>query len=267
MLIPGICTQCGATLSVEKEKDAMLCPYCNTPFVVEKAIQKYSIVNNINSQNVYVQGSVEKEYKVESGVLTKYSGKSEHVKIPQGVKKIGDNAFEGLMIESVELCDGVIDIGSFAFRNCKRLKSFTFPASLQTMGCHPFYACGNLESIYVSSESLGKVVFDFGTIYTSWNEEPCDGRLVDECKKLVNIYVDGEKLQTNDSRLKYFASTPIGFSLFLNKRRIEREAKEREERQRIETQRKTNNLCLHCGGRFEGFFIKKCGRCKRVKDY
>lgn len=68
--------------------------------------------------------------------------------------------------------------------------------------------------------------------------------------------MDGEKLQTNDSRLKYFASTPIGFSLFLNKRRIEREAKEREERQRIETQRKTNNLCLHCGGRFEGFFIK-----------
>ena len=267
MLIPGICTQCGATLSVDKAKDAMVCPYCNTPFVVEKAIQKYSIVNNINAQNVYVQGNIEKEYKVEGGVLTKYSGESVHIKIPQGVKKIGDNAFKGLMIESVELCDDIVEIGSYAFSHCKHLKSFTFPSKLEKMGVYPFDGCDNLESIYVSSNSLGKADFTFGRLYTSWNEEPCDGRLELECVKLVNIYVDGEKLQDNDSRLKYFASTPIGFPYFLKERRMEREAKEREERQRIETHRKNNNLCLRCGGRFEGIFVKKCSRCKQIKDY
>ena len=39
-LVPGICTQCGATLSADTSKDRMLCPYCGTPFIVEKAINK-----------------------------------------------------------------------------------------------------------------------------------------------------------------------------------------------------------------------------------
>lgn len=88
MLIPGICIQCGATLSVDKGKDAMVCPYCNTPFIVEKAIQNSSNVYNITAQNVYVQGDIEKEYEIKGGVLTKYNGNSLHIKIPQGVKKL-----------------------------------------------------------------------------------------------------------------------------------------------------------------------------------
>lgn len=267
MLIPGICTQCGATLSVDKEKDAMVCPYCNTPFVVEKAIQKYSIVNNINAQNVYVQGNIEKEYKIEGGVLTKYSGESLHVIIPKSVKKIGDKVFDGSMIESVELCEGIIEIGTYAFRNCKHLKSFTFPSSLEKLGLYPFYGCDNLESIYVSSKCLGKVNFCFGTIFTSSSDEPCDGRLERVCAKLVNIYVDGEKLGTNDARLKYFPSTPIGFPLYVNERRKERETAEREKQERLTEQRRANGFCLHCGGRFEGLFVKKCRICKRTKDY
>ena len=39
-LIPGICTQCGATLSVNKDTDKMVCPYCGAPFIVKNAIQQ-----------------------------------------------------------------------------------------------------------------------------------------------------------------------------------------------------------------------------------
>ena len=32
------CTNCGAILPVDSSRDAWLCGYCGTPFVVEKAI-------------------------------------------------------------------------------------------------------------------------------------------------------------------------------------------------------------------------------------
>ena len=44
-LVPAICTQCGAKLEVDPTHDAAVCPYCNTPFIVEKAVQNYSVQN------------------------------------------------------------------------------------------------------------------------------------------------------------------------------------------------------------------------------
>lgn len=34
------CTNCGANLEVDNSRDAAICPYCHTPYVVEKAINK-----------------------------------------------------------------------------------------------------------------------------------------------------------------------------------------------------------------------------------
>ena len=46
------CPNCGGFLAVDNEKDAAICQFCNTPFVVEKAINNYNI--NI-SGNVNVE--------------------------------------------------------------------------------------------------------------------------------------------------------------------------------------------------------------------
>ena len=40
-LVAAKCTSCGANLKVDSTHDAAVCPYCKTPFIVEKAIQKY----------------------------------------------------------------------------------------------------------------------------------------------------------------------------------------------------------------------------------
>ena len=40
-LVPAKCTNCGAALELDPSKDAAVCPYCHTPFVVEKAINNY----------------------------------------------------------------------------------------------------------------------------------------------------------------------------------------------------------------------------------
>ncbi len=37
------CTNCGANLSVDNSKDAAICPFCGTAYIVEKAIQNFNI--------------------------------------------------------------------------------------------------------------------------------------------------------------------------------------------------------------------------------
>lgn len=56
-LVPGICTQCGSTLEVNPEQDAAICQYCGTPFIVDKAIEKYTIqsVESMNISNSIIQ--------------------------------------------------------------------------------------------------------------------------------------------------------------------------------------------------------------------
>lgn len=43
---------------------------------------------------------------------------------------------------------GVKSIGSYAFYNCKRLKSITIPSSVTSIGASAFYGCSNLKDIY-----------------------------------------------------------------------------------------------------------------------
>lgn len=55
-IVPAICAQCGATLKVESNNDAVICDFCGTPFVIEKAINNYNITNNITASSVNVVG-------------------------------------------------------------------------------------------------------------------------------------------------------------------------------------------------------------------
>lgn len=54
-IVPAICTQCGAKLEVDNSKDAAICPYCNTPFIVEKAINKYNTEYHIEHADIHVE--------------------------------------------------------------------------------------------------------------------------------------------------------------------------------------------------------------------
>lgn len=47
-LVPAICTQCGARLTIDPSQEAAICPFCNTPFVTEKAINNYNTTNVTN---------------------------------------------------------------------------------------------------------------------------------------------------------------------------------------------------------------------------
>ena len=42
-LVAAVCTQCGAQLEVDPNAEAAVCRFCNTPFIVEKAINNYNV--------------------------------------------------------------------------------------------------------------------------------------------------------------------------------------------------------------------------------
>lgn len=51
ILVPAKCTNCNANLQVSKNLEAAICPYCGTPYIVEKAIQNYIYIQGINPKN------------------------------------------------------------------------------------------------------------------------------------------------------------------------------------------------------------------------
>ncbi len=63
-LVKAQCTNCGASLEVDKDKEAAICPYCNTPYIVEKAIQQYITNNTYNIESaVFINNDEEKLIK------------------------------------------------------------------------------------------------------------------------------------------------------------------------------------------------------------
>ena len=61
-LVPAICTQCGASLQVDPNLEAAVCKYCNTPFIIEKAINNYNVryanIEHADNVDVDLRGSV-----------------------------------------------------------------------------------------------------------------------------------------------------------------------------------------------------------------
>lgn len=78
-LVPAKCTQCGATLTIDPAQDAAVCPFCGTPFVVEKAINNYNVTNQttigtverVEHLHVNDERSVEARLKSAEASLTK----------------------------------------------------------------------------------------------------------------------------------------------------------------------------------------------------
>ena len=62
-LVPAVCTQCGAALEVDPTQEAAVCKYCNTPFIVDKAIQNYNIKNakieHVDTVNIDMKGAAD----------------------------------------------------------------------------------------------------------------------------------------------------------------------------------------------------------------
>ena len=88
----------------------------------------------------------------EEGTLTRYRGFDKNVVIPDGVKAIGEEAFENdTLIESISIPNSVTYIGYGAFSDCTGLKSITIPDSVIETDSGVFYGCTSLTSVQLSN--------------------------------------------------------------------------------------------------------------------
>ena len=149
-LVQVKCTNCGANLEIDNTLDAAVCPYCNVPFVVEKAINNYKTANHISAGPVNAYGGSSADFAVRGGVLEKYNGAAMEVVIPNSVKIIGDQAFYNCKgITSVVIPDSVKEIGRYAFNNCAELESVTMANSVQKIGYCAFRDCRSLTALTI----------------------------------------------------------------------------------------------------------------------
>ena len=74
------------------------------------------------------------------------------VVIPGSVKTIGNDAFDGNTLESVEFNEGLETIGDYAFSNNKLTGHIDFPSSLKSIGANAF-RYNNLTSVSVSKNT------------------------------------------------------------------------------------------------------------------
>lgn len=98
-----------------------------------------------------------------------YNSYLEEIKLNEGLKLIGESAFESSDIKSLVIPNSVSSIQEKAFQYCSDLKDVTFGTSLKLIGKEAFSSCG-LAS--VTCQSLTPPTIDgedtFG--YTTYNE-------------------------------------------------------------------------------------------------
>lgn len=90
----------------------------------------------------------EDDFIIENGILSKYNGPGGDVIIPDGVTRIGKNAFSRCQnLISVQIPEGVTSIGEYAFFECRSLLNATMPSSLERIEMLAFDHCTSLKEI------------------------------------------------------------------------------------------------------------------------
>ena len=83
--------------------------------------------------------------------------------MPETCVSIGEYAFSGSGLRSIEIGSGVNNIGCGAFENCSRLNSVVIPTnSVKRIESNAFYSCGNLKNLTIGKglEYIGSYAFN-----------------------------------------------------------------------------------------------------------
>ena len=111
-------------------------------------------------------------FSVRNGLLCNKTGNTiiacpgafTEVTIPAGVTKFGVGAFEGGLLTSLTIPDGVTALPKFMFSFCYELRTVVLPASLVSLGDYVFEECSGLSSMAIpgSVARIGEGTF-YGT--------------------------------------------------------------------------------------------------------
>ena len=124
----------------------------------------YSYQTTVTSEKTFGFGRYRasiKDFKIENGVLKKYSGRNPYVVIPSFVNSIGKSAFaNNKKIKSVYIPKSVMKIGAEAFCGCERLETVVLSEGIKQLLADTFKECKLLKRINLNNiTSIGKRCF------------------------------------------------------------------------------------------------------------
>ena len=86
------------------------------------------------------------------------------ITLPDGLRSIGDSAFQKTGLTAITIPDSVTYIGGSVFYECTKLSEVTLPAGLTEIGGYMFYGCSSLKSIAIPE---GVTTIGFFAFYKS----------------------------------------------------------------------------------------------------
>lgn len=103
------------------------------------------------------------EFNITNGVLTGYKADKDvrEITVPEGVTEIGEEAFMGSRIISIDIPYVVKEIKSETFDSCDKMQRITIPDSVEKIGDNVFSYCYALEEINLpdSIKTIGEFAF------------------------------------------------------------------------------------------------------------
>jgi len=277
-LVEGKCTNCGANVKVDTSKDAAICIFCGSAFIVEKAINLFNTTNNIRANTDNISSGDSADFKIRAGKLEKYNGAKVDVMIPSNVSIVGYGAFAWCNgLKSIVIPDCVNEIEHQAFIGCSGLQNIIIPDSVIKIPHGLFEGCTSLQNARIPvGLKVGYAEEYNWTIDVEVNETQIpitfDNLSIDDlyviATGLFNARVEQYGLSQEASA--YLGSTPfhpkiklgsVNTALRINGTYFFKLLKKRI--QNIENERKKwemQGLCRRCGGK-RSFIGRKCKAC------
>ena len=137
----------------------------NTSKAIQGNLKKYC--KNLKNNKITVSSEMKKfgKFLIENKKLIEYTGNSEVVKIPKGVKVIDDIVFrDENKIRKIVMPNTVRTIGKEAFDSCERLTEIKFSKKLTKIGDYAFSNCARMKKY-----NLPKTVKSIGKCAFRWN--------------------------------------------------------------------------------------------------
>ena len=137
----------------------------NTSKAIQGNLKEYC--KNLKNNKITVSSEMKKfgKFLIENKKLIEYTGNSEVVKIPKGVKVIDDIVFRGEnKIRKIVMPNTVRTIGKEAFDSCERLTEIKFSKKLTKIGDYAFSNCTRMKKY-----NLPKTVKSIGKCAFRWN--------------------------------------------------------------------------------------------------
>lgn len=92
-----------------------------------------------------ISEQVRSDFYISGKILMEYRGREMRVRIPRGIRVIGESCFQGNeTIERIVLPDSIEEIREYAFKNCVSIQTITLPAGLRLIEKGAFENCRKL---------------------------------------------------------------------------------------------------------------------------